>query len=88
MFLLQMANMDDESDHKHPLEKFKLTEVNPHLTCHLCKGYLIDATTIVECLHSCTYQLVLFSYERFAACKQMIFFIAMYIQGVCLKRNN
>lgn len=25
---------------------------NPYLTCNLCQGYLIDATTIVECLHS------------------------------------
>ncbi|VEN47614.1 unnamed protein product [Callosobruchus maculatus] len=34
------------------LEKIKLKEINPYLTCHLCKGYLIDATTISECLHS------------------------------------
>ncbi|XP_057667935.1 polycomb group protein Psc-like [Diorhabda carinulata] len=33
-------------------EKIKLTEINPYLTCYLCKGYLIDATTISECLHS------------------------------------
>ncbi|XP_016958579.1 polycomb group protein Psc [Drosophila biarmipes] len=29
-----------------------LTAVNPHIICHLCQGYLINATTIVECLHS------------------------------------
>lgn len=29
--------------------------LNPHLICVLCGGYLIDATTIVECLHSCKY---------------------------------
>ncbi|KAL3271033.1 hypothetical protein HHI36_021533, partial [Cryptolaemus montrouzieri] len=33
-------------------EKVKLREINPYLTCHICKGYLIDATTISECLHS------------------------------------
>lgn len=27
-------------------------EVNEHITCPLCQGYYIDATTIVECLHS------------------------------------
>ncbi|XP_014285661.1 protein suppressor 2 of zeste [Halyomorpha halys] len=27
-------------------------EVNPHLICVLCSGYFIEATTIVECLHS------------------------------------
>lgn len=32
--------------------KLRLTEVSPHLICALCGGYLIDATTIVECLHS------------------------------------
>lgn len=29
-----------------------LGEVNEHITCPLCRGYYIDATTIVECLHS------------------------------------
>lgn len=29
-----------------------LGEVNEHITCELCRGYYIDATTIVECLHS------------------------------------
>lgn len=30
-----------------------LHDVHAYITCNLCKGYLIDATTIVECLHSC-----------------------------------
>lgn len=30
----------------------KLIELNPHLTCVLCGGYFVDATTIIECLHS------------------------------------
>ncbi|XP_076765410.1 uncharacterized protein LOC143432582 isoform X1 [Xylocopa sonorina] len=29
-----------------------IREVNPYLICPLCRGYLIDATTVVECLHS------------------------------------
>ncbi|KXJ15730.1 Polycomb group RING finger protein 3 [Exaiptasia diaphana] len=29
-----------------------LSEINEHITCRLCDGYLIDATTIVECLHT------------------------------------
>ncbi|XP_071108595.1 polycomb complex protein BMI-1-A-like isoform X3 [Haliotis cracherodii] len=33
-------------------EKMRITELNPHLLCALCGGYLVDATTIVECLHS------------------------------------
>uniref|UniRef100_A0A182NIE4 Uncharacterized protein n=1 Tax=Anopheles dirus TaxID=7168 RepID=A0A182NIE4_9DIPT len=33
--------------------RVKLGSVYPCITCNLCKGYLIDATTIVECLHSC-----------------------------------
>ncbi|MED6258444.1 hypothetical protein ATANTOWER_007539 [Ataeniobius toweri] len=32
--------------------RVKITDLNPLLTCPLCAGYLIDATTIVECLHS------------------------------------
>lgn len=34
-------------------KKVKLKTVNPHITCTLCKGYLIEATTITECLHTC-----------------------------------
>uniref|UniRef100_A0A8K9VFZ1 RING-type domain-containing protein n=1 Tax=Oncorhynchus mykiss TaxID=8022 RepID=A0A8K9VFZ1_ONCMY len=32
--------------------RLKITELNPNLICPLCVGYFIDATTIVECLHS------------------------------------
>ncbi|XP_060066299.1 protein suppressor 2 of zeste-like [Ylistrum balloti] len=35
-----------------PTAKMKLSELNPHLICVLCGGYLIDATTIMRCLHS------------------------------------
>lgn len=45
----------DVAPHKPP--KVCITTVSPQITCHLCKGYLIDATTIVECLHSCKYYL-------------------------------
>lgn len=33
------------------------TELNEFISCILCNGYLIDATTIVECVHSCKYLL-------------------------------
>ncbi|KAF0762038.1 polycomb group protein Psc-like [Aphis craccivora] len=33
--------------------RVKLTDVNRQLICVLCRGYLVDATSIVECLHSC-----------------------------------
>ncbi|KFM63569.1 hypothetical protein X975_14585, partial [Stegodyphus mimosarum] len=32
--------------------RLKITDLNPHLSCILCGGYFIDATTITECLHS------------------------------------
>uniref|UniRef100_A0A1B6MIV8 RING-type domain-containing protein n=1 Tax=Graphocephala atropunctata TaxID=36148 RepID=A0A1B6MIV8_9HEMI len=35
----------------HP-KAVKVTDVNPHLLCVLCGGYYVDATTIIECLHS------------------------------------
>uniref|UniRef100_A0A3P9IEZ9 Bmi1 polycomb ring finger oncogene 1a n=1 Tax=Oryzias latipes TaxID=8090 RepID=A0A3P9IEZ9_ORYLA len=37
----------------HRTTRIKITELNPHLICVLCGGYFIDATTIIECLHSC-----------------------------------
>nr|XP_023656035.1 polycomb complex protein BMI-1-A-like isoform X1 [Paramormyrops kingsleyae] len=36
----------------HRTTRIKITDLNPHLMCVLCGGYFIDATTIVECLHS------------------------------------
>lgn len=35
--------------------KIKLWDINAHITCRLCEGYLIDATTVTECLHTCEY---------------------------------
>lgn len=34
------------------LLKMPLQHLNPHIMCVLCGGYLVDATTIIECLHS------------------------------------
>ncbi|XP_013388453.1 polycomb complex protein BMI-1-B-like [Lingula anatina] len=36
----------------HRTTRLKITELNPHLMCALCGGYLTDAATVVECLHS------------------------------------
>ena len=33
-------------------KKILLRDVNRYITCALCHGYLIDATTITECLHT------------------------------------
>ncbi|KAJ8982815.1 hypothetical protein NQ317_010436 [Molorchus minor] len=32
--------------------KIKLKTLNNHITCKICRGYLIDATTVTECLHT------------------------------------
>lgn len=42
--------------------KIPLKLVNAHITCSICKGYLIDATTLVECLHSCEYRSIVLPY--------------------------
>lgn len=36
----------------HKTHRTKIADLNEQLTCVLCKGYLIDATTIIECLHA------------------------------------
>lgn len=33
--------------------KEELTQINQYLMCSLCSGYLIDATSIIECQHTC-----------------------------------
>ncbi|CAD7082380.1 unnamed protein product [Hermetia illucens] len=32
--------------------KIKLITLNAHITCKICSGYFIDATTVTECLHT------------------------------------
>ncbi|CAG9820633.1 unnamed protein product [Phaedon cochleariae] len=32
--------------------KIPITDLNEHITCKICNGYFIDATTIIECLHT------------------------------------
>lgn len=34
--------------------RVKLRTLNPNITCKICDGYFIDATTVTECLHTCT----------------------------------
>lgn len=36
----------------HRPTRLKMTDLNAQLMCVLCGGYFIDATTIIECLHS------------------------------------
>lgn len=33
-------------------KKVRLSDIKEHISCFLCKGYLIEATTIIECLHT------------------------------------
>lgn len=30
----------------------KLSILNPHITCPICKGYFVEATTVLDCLHT------------------------------------
>ncbi|KAM7338797.1 hypothetical protein ACRRTK_002281 [Alexandromys fortis] len=39
-----------ESDQEENL--VPLSQLTPYISCYICKGYLIDAATITECLHS------------------------------------
>ncbi len=62
----------------HRTTRIKITELNPHLMCVLCGGYFIDATTIIECLHSCEYM----------SCAALFFYIynktMQHTQTMCL----
>jgi hypothetical protein len=37
--------------------RFDIVDLNQYLTCGLCKGYLYEASTITECMHTCKYKL-------------------------------
>lgn len=43
--------------------RIKLKTLNEHIMCAICSGYLIDATTVTECLHTCKFIMVLFCWS-------------------------
>lgn len=38
----------------------KVKDLNDIITCSLCQGYYIEATTINECVHTCKYTEMMF----------------------------
>ena len=40
-----------ELDSKEQQIRINLAPISPLLACHLCSGYLVNATAITECLH-------------------------------------
>lgn len=50
--------------------KILLGDVNPYITCNICKGYLIKATTIVECLHTFCHSCLMRHLAREKQCPQ------------------
>ena len=50
-----VASKEEVARKRAEKRRLDVTELNPHIQCQLCKGYLIDPVTVVECLHSCEY---------------------------------
>ncbi|XP_004866575.1 polycomb group RING finger protein 6 isoform X3 [Heterocephalus glaber] len=49
---LEGGRPDSEDEDEDEERLINLTELTPYILCSICKGYLIDATTITECLHT------------------------------------
>lgn len=43
--------------------KKKIKDLNDIIICSICNGYLIEATTISDCLHACKY-FIIYIFER------------------------
>jgi len=56
---LQILQVGSGSKVQSSAQEFHIAadSVNSLLTCSLCSGYLHNAVTITECLHSCVYTL-------------------------------
>lgn len=48
--------------------KILLRTLNPHITCPLCKGYFIEATTVTDCLHTFCKSCLLKHFENVNNC--------------------
>ncbi|KAF0302329.1 Polycomb complex protein BMI-1-A [Amphibalanus amphitrite] len=53
---------------KRPGGRPRLGDLRSHITCVLCAGYFIDATTIVECLHTFCRSCILCHLESSSCC--------------------
>lgn len=51
-------------------EQILLGDVHTYIICYLCKGYLIEATTIVECLHTYCHSCLMKYLSREKSCPQ------------------
>jgi Zinc finger, C3HC4 type (RING finger) len=51
-------------------DQISLYDVHPYITCFLCRGYLIEATTIVECLHTYCHSCLMKHLAREKCCPQ------------------
>ncbi|VDM97695.1 unnamed protein product [Thelazia callipaeda] len=48
--------------------KVLLKTLNPHITCPLCKGYFVEATTVTDCLHTFCKSCLLKHFENVNNC--------------------
>jgi hypothetical protein len=51
------SRMELKSKQKMSKISIKLKNINENFQCGICQGYIIDATTITECIHSCKFKL-------------------------------
>lgn len=65
-----VENVKDATAAGYRLEQISLHDVHPYITCFLCRGYLIEATTIVECLHTYCHSCLMKHLAREKCCPQ------------------
>lgn len=57
---LKDLEVPDELSLEKPM-CLNILELNEYLICRLCKGYLYEASTITECMHTCKYSICFYS---------------------------
>lgn len=55
---------------KNRLKQISLNDALPYITCFLCRGFLIEATTIVECLHTYCHSCLIKQLQNVNCCPQ------------------
>lgn len=63
--------------------KIRIRDINPHIVCSLCAGYFVDATTIMECLHTCKCHIFNSRNQIFTINLMFIFIIVYLFLSVC-----
>ncbi|KAI1724907.1 zinc finger, c3HC4 type (RING finger) domain-containing protein [Ditylenchus destructor] len=70
-----LASTSTSDPPSRPDHMLPLSELNPYITCPICDGYFVEATTVIDCLHTFCKSCLLKHFEENTDCPKCHFMI-------------